>query len=87
MGNELPFKDEFRIEKLTIQANLFTVTFVKTSTLHKRVNNFYKWVQKHEGFISISESTREITLIAELGFLERMPEYIKEKLYWERCSV
>jgi len=72
------FNEEFVIEKISVQANLFTATFSKTGKIHKQVNDFYKWIQKYKGFISISESTKEITIIVELGFLERMPEFIKE---------
>lgn len=72
------FNQEFVIEKISVQANLFTATFAKTGKIHKQVNDFYKWIQKYKGFISISESTKEITIIVEVGFLERMPEFIKQ---------
>jgi hypothetical protein len=72
------FTDEFVVEKISVQANLFTATFAKTPSVHKQVNQYYKWIQKFEGFLSISESTKEITIITELRFLERMPEFIKD---------
>ncbi|MFT7183689.1 MAG: hypothetical protein ACI9QC_000008 [Oceanicoccus sp.] len=71
--------DEFLVQKISVQANLFTATFAKTPAIHKQVNDFYKWIQKYKGFISISESSKEITIIVELGFLERMPEFIKDE--------
>jgi len=71
------FTDQFLVEKISVQANLFTATFAKSPVLHKQVNQFYKWIQKFKGFISISESSKEITIIVEVGFLERMPEFIK----------
>ncbi len=66
----------FCIEKISVQANLFTVTFTKNLNLHRHANNYYKWIQRYKGFISISESTKEVTLITEMSFLERLPEYI-----------
>lgn len=72
------FTDSFIVEKISVQANLFTATFAKTPDIHKQVNNFYKWIQKYKGFISISESSKEITIIVEVAFLERMPEFIKD---------
>jgi hypothetical protein len=78
MKKTMPFRDDFVIEKLSFQANLYTATFSKAGKIHSEVNHFYKWVRKHKGFISISESTKEITIIVELAFLERMPEYIKQ---------
>lgn len=78
LTKSLNFNDRFIVEKISVQANLFTATFAKTTTIHQQVNQYYQWMQKFKGFISISESSKEITLIVEIGFLERMPEFIKQ---------
>ncbi len=73
------FLAEVVIQKLTIQANLYTATFPHTHEVRKAVHQFQKTVYGHRGFINVTEGQREITLIVEQGFLEEMPQYIPQK--------
>lgn len=73
------FRSSFRIEKLTVQAHLFAVTFPNIGPVRQAVQKFQRHVYKEGGFISVTQSSREITMITGQSFLEEMSSYISNK--------
>ncbi len=73
------FQGEVVIQKLTVQAHLYTATFPNGQETRKAMQRFQKHVYQEKGFLSITESQREITMIVGQGFLEEMPHFIPQK--------
>lgn len=72
---------------LKLHTNLYMVSFRWKAALHKPLNQFFKWVYEHKGFIQVLQSDREVTLIVEVSFLEEMSKYIAEKPFFSRRSL
>ncbi len=69
----------FALDKLILQPNLFTVTYSKSLDLLRRVQRFERMVTIKNGYMNVSEGSREITMLVEQGFLEDLSRSIPEK--------
>ncbi len=56
---------EIHIDNIAVHSNLLIVCYVKTREVHRLVNSVYSRIQRRGGYITITEGTREITLILE----------------------
>lgn len=72
-------REDFRIKHLFIQSNLITNTFAKTPAIHSAAQEVYAQIQAKKGFIAISESIGEITLITEDQYESLIHDLIKAK--------
>jgi len=54
---------EASIESLTLQTNLLIANYTKSAEVHKAVNLVYNRLQKAKSYFTVTEGTREITLI------------------------
>lgn len=53
------------LDKVSIVSGLCSVTLAKTSTTHRELNRVFTAVQERNGFITVTEGLREITVIVE----------------------
>jgi len=70
---------DYRIDSLSFHSNLCIHTFVNTPEIHKQVNEFYTEVKKEAQNLSISEGKKEITVICNEKFKDKLLTIIKEK--------
>jgi aspartokinase len=65
-GRSRPQKtDSLVLDKVSIVSGLCSVTLAKTQTTHRELNRVFTAVQEQNGFITITEGLREITVIVE----------------------
>jgi len=57
--------DALVLDKVSIVSGLCSVTLAKTHTTHRELNRVFAAVQERNGFITITEGLREITVIVE----------------------
>src|SRR3972149_4340083 len=57
--------DALVLDKVSIVSGLCSVTLAKTQTTHRELNRVFTAVQERNGFITITEGLREITVIVE----------------------
>ena len=57
--------DSLVLDKVSIVSGLCSVTLAKTQTTHRELNRVFTAVQEQNGFITITEGLREITVIVE----------------------
>lgn len=57
--------DALVLDKVSIVSGLCSVTLAKTQTTHRELNRVFTSVQEQNGFITITEGLREITVIVE----------------------
>ena len=74
-----PQRDQFRIRNIVVNGDLCAFTFTKTAETQRDVLKLFARLQEHEGYITISEGTREISLIIEQSFLPTMEKMITAK--------
>jgi aspartokinase len=57
--------DKLLLDKVSIVSGLCSVTLAKTETTHRELNRVFAAIQEQNGFITITEGLREITVIVE----------------------
>ncbi len=77
----------FHIDQIAIQTNLSTFTYPKTRATHRGVEKLYSAVQALQGFITVAEGTRQITVIVGSEFtgivrslIEGKPEFVSKNV-------
>ncbi len=64
-----PHPVKFKVQHLTLRTHLATVSVAKTSQSLSAVHEFHTRLQKAKGYITITESTGEVTLLFEAAHL------------------
>lgn len=77
--SKLPSSDEFKIDSLTIQTGLSTLTIERSRTLHERLRQFLKEIQKQDGFATITEGMSQTTIIFDSAFRPKAKELFPER--------
>ena len=67
-----PEPEHYLIEKISIVSGLCTATFPRSPQAHKRLNSLYNHVQNNNGFCSLAEGMREITIIVENRYQQKL---------------
>lgn len=63
-------EDELVLDKVSIQSGLCSATLYKTPESHRELNRVFQRIQSRNGFITVTEGIREITVIMEAENLE-----------------
>ncbi|MBT5516800.1 hypothetical protein HOK22_02690, partial [Candidatus Peregrinibacteria bacterium] len=71
------FNSDFKIKTLTVHGNLFTASFSKTPSVHKEANDFYEFLNREGSFVTVTDSGKEITIIAEAKYIDEMKNFIE----------
>jgi aspartokinase len=64
-----PHPSQFKVQHLTLRTDLATVSISKTAQSLKRVHEFHTRIQASKGYITITESTGEVTMLFEVAHL------------------
>jgi aspartokinase len=70
---------DFAIERVSVNTDLYIATFYKNRENHTAVVSLYKQVHKRDGYMSVSESSSEITVILDEEFQDAMRELFPTK--------
>jgi aspartokinase len=71
--------DALVLDKVSIVSGLCSVTLAKTHTTHRELNRVFAAVQERNGFITITEGLREITVIVEEENFERLRKSLSSR--------
>lgn len=69
----------FRIEKLSITADLATATYYKNQLVHDRIGQVSTHIRDQNGLFHFTESTNEISVFLERSFLDVLMQQVPEK--------
>ena len=58
-------RDKLILNKVNIQSGLCAATVVKSPTSHRELNRVFNRIQSRNGFITVTEGMREVTVIVE----------------------
>ena len=58
-------RDKLVLDKVSIQSGLCAATVAKSPTSHRELNRVFNRVQSRNGFITVTEGMREVTVIVE----------------------
>ncbi len=58
-------RDQLILDKVNIQSGLCAATVVKSPTSHRELNRVFNRIQSRNGFITVTEGMREVTVIVE----------------------
>ena len=72
-------KENFQISNLTVHYNLCSLTFLKNKEVVKSINQFYIKMRDKSEYITISQGTREITIIIAQDLFASFKKEISEK--------
>jgi len=72
-------KEDFQISNLTVHYNLCSLTFLKTKEIVENINKFYINLQDKSEYITISQGTREITIIISENLFKNFKKIVSEK--------
>ncbi|MGH9320340.1 MAG: hypothetical protein ACRD21_00655 [Vicinamibacteria bacterium] len=71
--------ESLALDKVSIVSGLCSVTLAKTQTTHRELNRVFTAVSEQNGFITITEGLREITVIVEVENLARLKKALSSK--------
>jgi aspartokinase len=61
--------EHFRVHSITVHGDLCTFSFEKTSDMLRRIHVLHTAILRDRGYITISESTNEVTVIAGRSYI------------------
>lgn len=82
-----PAREKYAIKHLVVHTNLATLTYPKTAETHRAIQRFYADAEKKNAYMSISEGTREITLILDMNLRERLRTSIPVKPVYQHDNL
>ncbi len=63
--------DNFKISQINLYTELSTLSFDKTPETHQRIQDLFNQAMKTNDYFTISQGTKEITIICERSFIEK----------------
>ncbi|MFC1810657.1 hypothetical protein ACFLZH_04105 [Patescibacteria group bacterium] len=75
----MPQTKDFILDSINISSNLLTVTYNKTESNQKNTSKLHELIKKKNGYINITESNKEITLVTEGRYFDLIDKTIDEK--------
>ncbi|MBU1992900.1 MAG: hypothetical protein ABH856_01110 [Patescibacteria group bacterium] len=87
MKKTSPKPDDIRLEHITVHSNLCTLTYFKSAQIHEQLNQLYDKIQKEKGYMTITESGNEITIIIKTEAHKAARKLIKEEPKNERKNI
>lgn len=79
LGARTPRPEQFVIEQITIHSGLCTLTYPKDPGLHAKLNSLNTRIHRESGFCSLSQGSREITVIIDSRYRAWLGEEITRK--------
>jgi len=76
MSKTAPSLKQFLIHHIAIHTDLFIITFPKNKETHAQINLLYRKVVSENGYMNITEGTRQITMITEERFVTALKNII-----------
>lgn len=83
----MPRLADHRIDNLTISANLCILSYAKSRQTHDKISRFYDQVQKDNAYITVTEGTREITLIVDNRYSDQLEAAINEQPIYKNTTI
>lgn len=78
-------KTRFPLSKITLQPNLFTVTYPRS--VMTKLQRYERLVSIKKGYINVSEGTHQITVLVEQAFLEDLSRYVESKPIFIKTKI
>ena len=80
----LPRLQEFYLRNINVYNNLYELTFVKSLKVESSLDRLYLLVQEKGGYITISQSMNEVTIIVSMNCVATVKKLIKSETKFEK---
>jgi len=82
-----PEPADFRFENISVTTGLCTASFTRTVTAHRAINRLQTDMHKWGAFCSVSEGMREVTVIVENRYEERLRSLAGEQPVYQHANL
>jgi len=82
-----PEPADFQFKNVNVTAGLCTASFTRTMSVHRSVNRLQAEMYKKEAFCSVSEGMKEVTVIVENRFEERLLTLVGEQPVYQHTNL
>ncbi len=82
-----PTPGQFKIEKLTVHTGLGVYSFEKTRQVLQTANSLHKLVLEKGGYLTISESGSEVTVIVDRAFEPIIRKHLGRRTKYENAHI
>jgi len=82
-----PEPADFRFENISVTTGLCTASFTRTVTVHRAINRLQTDMHKRGAFCSVSEGMKEVTVIVEKKFEERLFTLVEESPVYKHTNL
>jgi len=82
-----PEPKNFQFQSINVTAGLCTASFTRTMSVHRAVNRLQTEMFKKEAFCSVSEGMKEVTVIVENRFQERLLTIVGERPVYQHTDL
>lgn len=82
-----PEPTDFQFQSVNVTAGLCTASFTRTMSAHRAVNRLQTEMFKKEAFCSVSEGMKEVTVIVENRFQQRLLALVEEQPVYQHTDL
>ncbi len=87
LSRNTPEPADYHLEKISITTGLCTATFMRSVNAHRALNRLQTDMHKNGNFCSVSEGMREITVIVEDRFENRLNSIVGERPVFSQANL
>lgn len=84
---QTPQPEDYRLEKISVTTGLCTASFTRSITAHRALNRLQTEMQKNGSFCSVSEGMREVSVIIESRFENKLHGIVGERPVYSHSSL
>jgi len=84
---QTPEPADFQVDKISITTNLCTASYMRTATAHRKLSKLQTDMHKQGAFCSVSEGMKEVTVIVENRFEERLLMLVEESPVYRNSNL
>ena len=78
---------DFHIDNISVTSGLYTASFTRTVTTHRAINRLQTDMLKREAFCSVSQGMKEVTVIVENRFKERLLQLVEDQPVYQQNNL
>lgn len=87
LAPDTPAAERFSVEAVSVHAGLSAYAFRRSASLHHRLSEFYRWVHEREGFCTLTQGMRELTIIYDTRYREAFEQRVAAQPSYQHGEV
>jgi len=82
-----PDPNDFQIENISVTSGLCTASFTRTVSAHRAIHKLQTDMYKRDAFCSVSQGMKEVTVIVENQFRDRLLQLSEEQPVYQHNNL